>query len=407
MAYRSLLSLIKQRNNIALINNGYHHHRRSTRFVTSGAVSNDYDEETSTAAEVEDDDLRSRILRLRLPKRSATNVLQKWVLQGNSIPVSQLRDISNHLRNSQRYKHALEISEWMVSHEEYELSDSDYADRIDLMTKVFGIDAAERYFEALPLAAKTCETYTALLHSYAGARMTEKAEELYERIKDSNLPFDALTYNEMMTLYMSVGQVEKVPSVVEDLKQQKIVPDMFTYNLWISSCAASLNIDEVRRILEETSNSAGSDESWIRYLNLTNIYVTAGLLDSASSNSLVETEKKITQSQWITYDFLIILYGAMGNKDKLDHIWNSLRMTKQKMISRNYICIISAYLILDHAKEVGEVIDQWKQSTTPDFDTHACKRIMDAFTDIGLDEISNNLSLILIEKNLNPGPENN
>ena len=78
--------------------------------------------------------------------------------------------------------------------------------------------------------------------------MTEKAEELYQRIKDSNLSFDALTYNEMMTLYMSVGQFEKVPSVVEELKQQKVSPDIFTYNLWISSCAAILNIDEVRRI---------------------------------------------------------------------------------------------------------------------------------------------------------------
>lgn len=251
----------------------------------------------------------------------------------------------------------------MVTHKEYELSDSDYADRIDLLTKVFGIDAAERYFEALPLSTKTCETYTALLHCFAGARMTEKAEELYQRIKDSNLPFDALTYNEMMTLYMSVGQVEKVPSVVEDLKQQKVVPDIFTYNLWISSCAAALNIDEVKRILEEMSNVAGSDESWMRYLNLVNIYVNVGNLDSASSNSLVETEKRITQSQWITYDFLVILYGGLGEKDKLDQIWNSLRMTKQKMISRNYICIISAYLILDHAKEAGDVIDQWKQSS--------------------------------------------
>jgi pentatricopeptide repeat protein len=293
----------------------------------------------------------------------------------------------------------------MVSHEEYELSDSDYADRIDLMNKVFGIDAAERYFEALPPSAKTCETYTALLHSYAGAKMTEKAEELYERIKDSNLPFDAVTYNEMMTLYMSVGQVEKIPSVVEDLKQQKVVPDIFTFNLWISSCAASLNIDEVRRILEEMRNGAGSDESWIRYLNLANVYFTAGHLDSASSNSLVETEKGITQSQWITYDLLVILYAGLGNKDKLDQIWNSLRMTKQKMISRNYICIISAYLILDHAKEAGEVIDQWKQSTTTDFDVLDCKRIMDSFTEIGLDEVANNLNMILIEKNLNP--ENN
>lgn len=291
----------------------------------------------------------------------------------------------------------------MVTHEEYKLSDSDYAVRVDLMTKVFGVDAAERYFEGLPLAAKTSETYTALLHSYAGAKLTEKAEELYQRIKDSNLSFDALSYNEMMTLYMSVGQVEKVPLVVEELKQQKVAPDIFTYNLWISSCAAALNIDEVRRILDEMRNGAGSNESWIRYLNLANIYVTVGHLDNAGTNALAEAEKGITQRQWITYDFLIIQYAGLGSKDKIDQIWKSLRTTKQKMISRNYICILSSYLMLGHMKEVGEVIDQWNQSTTTDFDMLACERIMAAFADIGLARIAKNLNIILIEKNLYPG----
>ncbi|BAT97616.1 hypothetical protein VIGAN_09111800 [Vigna angularis var. angularis] len=44
----------------------------------------------------------SKILRLRLPKRSATNILQKWVLQGNPVTLSQLQDISKELRRSQR-----------------------------------------------------------------------------------------------------------------------------------------------------------------------------------------------------------------------------------------------------------------------------------------------------------------
>ncbi|ESW20375.1 hypothetical protein PHAVU_006G203700 [Phaseolus vulgaris] len=391
MAQRSLFLSLRRSSGLACVLN-------RTRFASSGVVSSDLVEES-----VEGDDLRSIILRLRLPKRSATNILQKWVLQGNTVTLSQLRDISKELRRSQRYKHALEISEWMVSHEQYELSDSDYAVRIDLMCKVFGIDAAERYFEGLPLATKTTETYTALLHSYAGAKLTDKAEELYQRIKDSNLCFDALTYNEMMTLYMSVGQFEKVPSVVEELKQQKVSPDIFTYNLWISSCAAILNIDEVRRILDEMSHGTGSNESWIRYLNLANMYISVGHLGNASSNTLVETEKRITQGQWITYDFLIILYGGLGSKDKLDQIWNSLRMTKQKMISRNYICIISSYLILGHSKEVSEIIDQWKQSTTTDFDMLACKKIMVGFRNIGLAEIANNLNKILIENDLSPG----
>nr|XP_027088132.1 pentatricopeptide repeat-containing protein At5g09450, mitochondrial-like [Coffea arabica] len=55
------------------------------------------------------DDLKRRIMRLRLPKRSATNVLHRWVSEGNSITISDLRQISKDLRKSQRYKHALEV----------------------------------------------------------------------------------------------------------------------------------------------------------------------------------------------------------------------------------------------------------------------------------------------------------
>lgn len=293
----------------------------------------------------------------------------------------------------------------MVAREEFELLDSDYAVRIDLMTKVFGIEAAEHYFEGLPLTAKTCETYTALLHSYAGARLTERAEELFNRIKESKLPFNALIYNEMMTLYMSVGQVEKVPTVVEELKRQNIAPDIFTYNLWISSCAATLGIDEVRRILNEMARASGCNDDWVRYINLANIYVTTSHLVDAKSGPLVEAEKGITQREWITYDFLIILYAGLGNKDKIDQIWKSLRMTKQKMTSRNYICVLSSYLMLGHLKEVEEVIDQWMQSTTPNFDISACNRVLDAFTETVSTAKANDFRMLLIRKNCIPTNE--
>jgi pentatricopeptide repeat protein len=338
---------------------------------------------------LQDDDLKSRIFSLTLPKRSATNVLQKWIREGNQISISELRRISKDLRKSHRFKHALEISEWMISHDEFEVSDSDYAIRIDLMTKVFGIDAAERYFEGLPSTAKTTETYTALLHSYAVLKLTEKAEKLYEKIKQSNLCFSALTYNELMTLYMSVGQVEKVSNVVEDLKGLKISPDLFTYNVWISSCAASLNIDEVQQILNEmSSGESASDERWVRYVKLAKIYIDCGHVVNSNSNSLeVESEKgMITQREWITYDFLIILYGGLGHKDKVDQIWKSLGMTKQKMMSRNYVCAISSYLILGYLDEVCDVIEQWKQSANTDFDVSICDRVAKAFGEVGLSE---------------------
>lgn len=57
----------------------------------------------------EKDDLKSRIFRVRLPKRSVTNVLQRWVGEGNQITISDLRTISKDLRKSHRYKHAFEV----------------------------------------------------------------------------------------------------------------------------------------------------------------------------------------------------------------------------------------------------------------------------------------------------------
>ncbi|CAH9058219.1 unnamed protein product [Cuscuta europaea] len=352
--------------------------------------------ENGTAGEEEEDDLKARIFRLRLPKRSATHVIQKWVDEGRRIAVSDLRHISQELRKSRRYKHALEISEWMVAHNDNEISETDYAVRIDLMTKVFGIDAAERYFEALPDSAKTSETYTALLHSFASTRLTDKAEELYERMKEANVSLTILTYNELLTLYMSVGQLEKVSPLIRELKSQNVSPDIFTYNLWISSCAASLKIDEVRRILDEINLDHGSDGQWIRYVNLVNIYISSAHLVNSESDSLVETEKgRITQREWITYDFLIILYGGLGNKEKLDQVWKSLIMTKQKMTSRNYLCIVSSYMMLGHIREVREIVDQWKKSSGMEFDG---SKLVDAYSDIGLKEKAMDLHNILAEK---------
>ncbi|KAK1302812.1 Pentatricopeptide repeat-containing protein [Acorus calamus] len=54
------------------------------------------------------DDMKSRVFRLRLPKRSATNALQRWVDEGREVSLPELRNISKELRRAQRYKHALE-----------------------------------------------------------------------------------------------------------------------------------------------------------------------------------------------------------------------------------------------------------------------------------------------------------
>ncbi|RWW27257.1 hypothetical protein GW17_00008325 [Ensete ventricosum] len=56
-----------------------------------------------------EDNLRRRIFRLRLPKRSATDALDRWAGEGRTVTASELRQITKDLMRSQRYKHALEV----------------------------------------------------------------------------------------------------------------------------------------------------------------------------------------------------------------------------------------------------------------------------------------------------------
>lgn len=85
---------------------------KPVRFLSSGGAlrsASEFLEEEELNSKENEDDLKGRIFRLRLPKRSVTNVIDKWVREGNAVSASELRHISKELRKSQRFKHALEV----------------------------------------------------------------------------------------------------------------------------------------------------------------------------------------------------------------------------------------------------------------------------------------------------------
>ncbi|CAD6263527.1 unnamed protein product [Miscanthus lutarioriparius] len=355
------------------------------------------DREVAATGEDDGDDLRSRIFRLGLAKRSATAALDKWSSEGRAAPAAELRRIARDLSRVRRYKHALEVADWMKTHHESDLSESDYGMCIDLITKVFGASAAEDFFEKLPPGAKSLEAYTALLHSYGRSKMTDKAERLFERMKDANLSMDALVYNEMMTLYISVGELDKVEIIAEELKRQNVSPDLFTYNLRVSAAAASMDLEGFKGILDEMSKDPNSKEGWTLYRNLASVYVDASQL-VVSGNSLVEAEAKISQREWITYDFLVILHTGLGNQERIKDIWKSMVMTSQRMTSRNYICVLSSYLLCGQLKDAGEIVDQWQRSKAPEFDISACNRLLDALLGAGLTDAADRFRELMLQK---------
>jgi hypothetical protein len=84
-------------------------HLRPRPLPTSAPLSSKTNFDPVVSSDEATDDLRSRLLRLRFPKRSATVALQNWVSEGREAPPGYLRDAVRELSRCGQYKHALEV----------------------------------------------------------------------------------------------------------------------------------------------------------------------------------------------------------------------------------------------------------------------------------------------------------
>ncbi|KAF9619838.1 hypothetical protein IFM89_009589 [Coptis chinensis] len=94
-----------------------------------------------------------------------------------------------------------------------DLSPGDHAIHLDLLSKIEGVDAAEKYFERLPEHARNKLTYGALLHCYCKENMLEKAMTLLEKMRELNYASTPLVYNNLMSMLVSMGKPGSVPPV--------------------------------------------------------------------------------------------------------------------------------------------------------------------------------------------------
>jgi pentatricopeptide repeat protein len=116
-------------------------------------------------------------------------VQNQWLKEGRGVKQSDLQYSIKRLRKSQHYNHALQISEWMSDEMKLDLSPADVADRLDLISKVRGLEEAETYFGSIPDQLKGWQAYFCLLHCYAHHKYLEQAETIFRKIKNQGIWF--------------------------------------------------------------------------------------------------------------------------------------------------------------------------------------------------------------------------
>ncbi|KAL2323556.1 hypothetical protein Fmac_027935 [Flemingia macrophylla] len=304
------------------------------------------------------DTLGRRLLSLVYPKRSAVVAINKWKQEGHPPPRKyQLNRIVRELRKDKRYKHALEVCEWMTLQKDIKLVAGDYAVHLDLITKVRGLNSAEKFFEDLPDRMRGQQTCSALLHAYVQNNLVDKAEALMLKMSECDFLTCPLPYNHMMSLYISNGKLDKVPEIIQKLKMNTS-PDVVTFNLWLTSCASQNDVETAERVLLELKK-AKIDPDWVTYSSLTNLYVKNGSLDKAGS-TVKEMENRISRKTRVAYSSLLSLHTNMGNKDDVNRIWMKMKASFRKMNDNEYICMISSLVKLGDFAGAENLYREWE-----------------------------------------------
>ncbi|KAL7250561.1 hypothetical protein ACSBR1_012569 [Camellia fascicularis] len=174
--------------------------------------------ETVTSSSSSKDTLYGRLLQFEKPRVSIVPVLDQWVGEGRPAKQSYLEVLIRRLRKSKRFNHALEVSEWMSNKRYLDLLPGDVAIRLDLISKVHGLEQAEK-------------------------------GKIMQKMTDLGFNRTSLPYNVMLKLYSDMGKHEKLDSLMQEMEEEGITGNNFTFNTRLDAYAIASDIEGMEKLL--------------------------------------------------------------------------------------------------------------------------------------------------------------
>ncbi|CAN1188733.1 Pentatricopeptide repeat-containing protein At1g02150 [Linum perenne] len=288
----------------------------------------------------------------------------------------ELWSIVKGLRKYRLFKQALEVYKWMANQvERYSLSATDAAIQMDLVAKVHGVSAAEKYFNKVS-AVRNRLIYCALLNAYAKHKNKEKAESLFEEMRRNNYASHSLVYNVMMTLYTNLKEYAKVDQLILEMTKKNIQLSLYSYNIWLSSRGYEGSIEKMEQAFEQMKLDKNVTPNSTTYITLATHYIRMGLNDKAEV-CLKRVEKRITGrvKNRMTYHHLLRLYGIVGNKEAVMRVWETYKSSFPKLINLGYYAVMSSLIRLGDVQTVENLYDEWMKIKTC-YDTRIANLLM-------------------------------
>ncbi|KAL9662022.1 hypothetical protein QQ045_026850 [Rhodiola kirilowii] len=346
--------------------------------------------------------LFSRISPLGNPDIRVTPILDKWVEEGKKVRDMELKHIIRDLRKRRRFTQALEVSEWLGGRENFEVSDSDHAVQLDLIGRVHGIDAAERYFnKVVDGNAKSEKLYGALLNCYVREGLVEKSMSHLQLMKEKEIPLSRLTYNDIMCLYTNIGQHEKVADVLKEMKDNGVSPDCFSYRICINSYGVKSDIESMEKVVKEMEEDPYISMDWNTYANASNYFIKAGLKEKALAY-LKKAEEKVS-TDILGFNHLISLYAHLESKSEMMRLWGLQKKVCKRQLNREYITMLGCLVKLNEFEEAENLLTEW-ESNCQSYDFRVPNILLIGYCQRGMIEKAEAKLRAIIRKGKTPTP---
>ncbi|KAK1436768.1 hypothetical protein QVD17_02550 [Tagetes erecta] len=336
---------------------------------------------------------------IRHHEPSIVPVLDQWVGEEKPVCQQDLHRIIKQLRKFGRYKHALQICQWVDGKSYLDNSINYVPVRLDLISKVYGLKQAEEYFNKIPNDSRVWQVYGALLNCYAEARMVNKAEDTLQKMRELGYS-GSLTYNVMMGLYSATNKYEKLDLLMEEMEQKGIRIDKFTYCIRLNAYVKASEVQKMEKLLLKMEADPEVQMEWHAYTTVANGYLKAGEKKKALS-CLKKSEYLIKPSQRKSaYENLLTLYASAGRKDEVYRVWG-LYKNLGRLYNHGYLCLMSSLAKLDCIDDVERMYQEW-ESQYESFDLQVPNLVVTIYSKKGLLEKAETTINGLIESGNQP-----
>ncbi|KAL6850378.1 hypothetical protein ACP4OV_021005 [Aristida adscensionis] len=315
----------------------------------------------------------------RRPPGCVAAELDSWLRQRRPLSEQQIVAYVRRLRTFGNNAVALELMDWMEARGA-KLNLGHHALRLDLVSKVHGIQAAEEYFCSLPDELKSLKTYSSLLNCYAEHKMADKGLELYEMMKAMNFGRYTLVFNNLLSLYLKTGQPEKIPNAFKEMQDSGIHADKFTYSLLMESYITMNDLGSAEKLLEELQKA--TLVHWSLYTRMAWSYIKLGQFGEAEVY-LKKAEEVMDKAEMLPWHHLLSLHASYGNSSEVKRIWDSLKSAFKKCSNMSYLAMVSALRRLDDFDSLQLTFQEW-QSSHEHYDMRITNIMITAYLDKGM-----------------------